>query len=128
MSLGGRRLANGKQYFYVVRFDLAPNEQNLFTGLMVGQFYRWMIWLVISVIFILHFIKRVEHSNRNVIAFTPRVFVCIAVLIVTNIIAIALIELMFGLIEFSFNGLSERVVFFFPITLLVLLFGYIFKK
>jgi hypothetical protein len=53
-----------RQYcFHIIRYDLAPDEQNLFATLVVAPFNRWLIWLAISLMFFLRYMKKEEQDQ-----------------------------------------------------------------
>lgn len=100
-----------QQYFYIVRYDLAPNEQNLFATVVVAQFYRWLIWLAISLMFFLRYIKKTEQAKPDETPVKTWLFINIAALVIINIGAIACLEIVIGAAPFSFSVFNETLVF-----------------
>lgn len=108
---------SAQQYFYIVRYDLSPGRDNLFTELFIGQFYRWLLWLLISLLYFMHFSQHTEQLTQtnatNKSLNSPKVIAHIIGLILFNIAAIAVFEVLIVDEPFSLAGLQERLVFYF---------------
>ena len=98
----------------MVRFNLAPNEANLFSGLLIGQFYRWLLWLVISVVYFVWFIGQSKDDETHDKAVNKRqVVMNVMGLVLVNITLITFVEMVIAEQPFSLNTLKETLVFFF---------------
>jgi DNA-binding LytR/AlgR family response regulator len=108
---------SAQQYFSIVRYDLAPNRQDFFGELLIGQFYRWVLWLLISLVYFLRFSKETglseqDNSTRQLMI-SPRIVMHVIGLILLNIVAITIFEALIADGPVTLAVLKERLVFYF---------------
>lgn len=98
-----------QQYFYIVRFDLTEQRDNLFGHLFIGHFYRWLIWLTITVVFLLYRFKRFAEDKPD----KAFIIVCIIQMVLCNIVVIAAVETLKSDNPITVAGAGEILVFYF---------------
>lgn len=100
---------SAQQYFYIIRFELIEQSERLYSQLFFNHFHRWMIWLLVTVVFLLHQLKHPtdEQPDKGFMA------VKIIQLVLVNIVMIALVESIKTDVPVTVATVSEMLVFFF---------------
>lgn len=98
-----------QQLYYINRFQLASDVT--FLGILKTQAYRWLIWLLFSLVLITY-IKGKLIRNRSSLNLLKLAGVIIS-LVFINVVIISLCQILFSDVVFTFNDLiSEYIPFF----------------
>jgi len=102
----------GQQYFYITRFELAPDGVTIsFSELLKSHLGRWFVWLLVSIPFFLH-VKYRYRSHRN----HPFDFTSVLLLFVSLFMAltsISILDLMVQNFALTIENFKEFFSFFF---------------
>ncbi|MDW3211780.1 MAG: LytTR family DNA-binding domain-containing protein [Reichenbachiella sp.] len=104
---------SAQQYYFILQFDLAPTDEFSVFDLAIAHAYRWMIWLSITLIYCGAIIYTGK-SNKvfNLTKAWPAVSHLI-ILIVINVLAISLIQLVLNNRALTLENIWDNCVFFF---------------
>lgn len=102
-----------QQYYYILRFDLFPTSSFTFSELIIGQTYRWMIWLVVSMAYFGTIIFNGQSDYLfKVTKLWPSAFHVI-VLLGINVLLVSILQLLLTNATVNLNNLWENCVFYF---------------
>lgn len=104
---------SAQQYYYILQFDLAPTSQFSIVELTIAHGYRWIIWLVLSMVYFGTLIY--TGQSDRIFNFT-KVWPAIqhlVLLIALNVIIISLLQLVLTNRSLTFENIWDNCTFFF---------------
>lgn len=104
---------SSQQYYYILQFDLAPSDQFSIVELAISHAYRWVIWLVLSMLYFGTIIY-IGQSDR-IFSFTkigPAIQHLI-LLVATNVLIISVLQLIFAGRDLTIQNFWDNCIFFF---------------
>ncbi|MEO9966323.1 MAG: LytTR family DNA-binding domain-containing protein [Reichenbachiella sp.] len=102
-----------QQYYYILQFDLVPLSDFTFTELMIGQAYRWLIWLMITLTYFGTIIYRGQSDELFKITRLSTTAIHFVLLITTNVVITAILRIIINDLPMTIESLWDNCVFYF---------------
>lgn len=104
---------SAQQYYYVLQFDLSPSSQLSIFDLALAHAYRWVVWLILSLIYFGMLVYKGQFDQAFTITKVTTAIQHLMLLIAINVVIISLLQLTFSGRVFSVENIWDNCVFFF---------------
>ncbi|MEP2025961.1 MAG: LytTR family DNA-binding domain-containing protein [Reichenbachiella sp.] len=102
-----------QQYYYILQFDLVPSDQFSIIELAIGHAYRWIVWLLTSLIYFGIVIYTGQSDRIFHLTKVWSIVQHLIILIAINVLLISLLHIGISDQILKFESLWDNCVFFF---------------
>ncbi len=101
-----------QQDYFITTFDLANGRPVLFQEVLIGQFKKWLVWILLSIPFILYIRNYPLSDNRLTFSHCGRYFLVIIIMLLVNIVLISGLHIYSNNLNFNTATMTELMTFY----------------